>query len=193
MPAMRVIPVAVLLTLLLAACGPGSPDPEVSDPSGSASPTPTETETDEADDSDEEADDEEADDEEADGPEPETGLTASDRANLRDAITSGNTAAVEGYLSNPVRLIIMSTECCFDVTPAQAVAELSYVTGAPGPWNFSLPSATTDPWHTNTYYGYLFTGDDITGRAADGTIVSFGISGGQVTTILMGFEEGFTY
>jgi len=71
--------------------------------------------------------------------------------------------------------------------------QLSYVTGAPGPWNFSLPSATTDPWHTNTYYGSLFTGDDITGRAADGTIVSFGISGGQVTTILMGFEEGFTY
>ncbi len=87
----------------------------------------------------------------------------------------------------------MSSECCWDITPAEAVANLSYVTGAPGPWNFSLPSATTDPWHTNTYYGYLFTGDDITGRAADGTIVSFGISGGQVTTILMGFEEGFTY
>lgn len=193
MPALRVIPVAVLLTLLLAACGPGTPDPDASDPSGSASPTPTETKTEAPDDDDEEADDEEADGDEADGPEPETGLTASDRANIRDAITSGNTAAIEGYLSNPVRVIIMSTECCFDITPAEAASNLSYVTGAPGPWNFSLPSATTDPWHANTYYGYLFTGDDITGRAADGTIVSFGISGGQVTTILMGFEEGFTY
>lgn len=194
MPALRVIPVAVLITLLLAACGPGTPDPDSSDPSGSSSPAPTVTATEEADDdADDEADDEEADDEEADGPEPETSLTASDRANIRDAVTSGNVVAVEGYLSNPVRLIIMSSECCWDITPEQAVAELTYISGAPGPWNFSLPSTTTDPWHTNEYYGYLFTGDDITGRAADGTVVSFGISGGQVTTILMGFEEGFTY
>ena len=190
MPTLRIIPVAALLTLLLAACGPGTPDPEAGDPSGSSTPTPTETETDAAD--DEEADDE-AESDEADAPEPETGLTASDRANIQDAITSGNTAPIEGYLSNPVRVIIMSSECCWDVTPAEAVSDLSYITGAPGPWNFSLPSATTDPWHTNEYYGYLFTGDDITGRASDGTIVSFGISGGQVTTILMGFEEGFTY
>jgi hypothetical protein len=188
MSTLRVVPVAVLLTLLLAACGPGTPDPEAEGPSGSASPTPTATETDEAD------DDEDADaDEETPAPESETGLTAADRDNIREAITSGNTAAIEGYLSNPVRVIIMSSECCWDITPAEAVSNLSYVTGAPGPWNFSLPSATTDPWHTNTYYGYLFTGDDITGRAADGTIVSFGISGDQVTTILMGFEEGFTY
>jgi len=191
MPALRAVPVAVLLTLLLAACGPGTPDPESSDPTGSASPTPTATETDDAD--ADEGDDDGSDDDGSDDPEPETGLTAADRANLRDAITSGNTAAIEAYLSNPVRVIIMSSECCFDITPAEAVNELSYVTGAPGPWNFSLPSATTDPWHTNTYYGYLFTGDDITGLAADGTVVSFGISGGQVTTILMGFEEGFTY
>ena len=194
---MRVVPVAVLLTLLLAACGPGTPDPDASDPSGSASPTPTETETDDADDAaddDSDADEEaDGDDEETDAPEPETGLTASDRENIREAITSGNTAAIEGYLSNPVRVIIMSSECCWDITPAEAVSNLSYVTGAPGPWNFSLPSTTTAPWHTNTYYGYLFTGDDITGRASDGTIVSFGISGGQVTTILRGFEEGFTY
>jgi hypothetical protein len=110
---------------------------------------------------------------------------------VRDAIISGNTAAIEPYLSDPVRVIIMSTECCWDISRAEAVAELSYVTGAPGPWNFSLPAATVAPWHTNTYYGYLFTGDDITGRAADGTIVSFGIEGGQITKILMGWDEGF--
>ena len=195
MPALRVVPVAVLLTLLLAACGAGTPSPEADHPTGSASPTPTATETEEADDADTaDADaDADADAEESEAPEPETGLTAADRDNLREAIASGNTAAIEGYLSNPVRVIIMSSECCWDITPAEAVNQLSYVTGAPGPWNFSLPSTTTDPWHTNTYYGYLFTGDDVTGRAADGTIVSFGISGGQVTTILMGFEEGFTY
>jgi hypothetical protein len=175
---LRIVPIAVLLTLLLAACGGGSPVP-VSGESASPTPTVVVTET--------PAESPEPEPE----PEPEPGLSAADRQNVRDAITSGNTAAIEGYLSDPVRLIIMSSECCWDVTPAEAVAELPYVTGAPGPWNFNLPAATTDPWHTNTYYGYLFTGDDITGRAADGTIVSFGIEGGQITKILMGWDEGF--
>lgn len=194
MPSLRVIPATVLLTLLLAGCGGGSPAPT---PEGNADSTPssstTETSTTETSTAEpgEAGEADEADESGAD--EPEEGLTASDRANIRDAITSGDTAAIEGYLSNPVRVIIMSSECCWDITPSEAVSQLSYVTGAPGPWNFSLPSATTDPWHTNVYYGYLFTGDDITGRAADGTIVSFGISGGQVTTILMGWEEGFTF
>lgn len=191
MTAIRTAPAllgTILLAALLTACGPGTPIPtsDADDPSGS----PTETLTPGPDDTDA------PDPDESDGPDPEpepAGLSEDDRSNISDAISSGNTAAIEGYLSNPVRVIIMSTECCFDITPAEAVANLSYVTGAPGPWNFALPSSTTAPWHTNTYYGYLFTGDDITGRAADGTVVSFGIVGDQVTTILMGFEEGFTY
>jgi hypothetical protein len=171
---LRVVPVAALLTLLLAACGTPAPEPDAGE---SASPTPTVTAT-----PDETPEPE---------PEPEPGLSAADRENVQDAISSGNTAAIEGYLSDPVRVIIMSSECCWDISRAEAVAELSYVTGAPGPWNFNLPAATVAPWHTNTYYGYLFTGDDITGRAADGTIVSFGIDGGQITKILMGWDEGF--
>ena len=181
---LRTLPIA-LLTLLLAACGGATPVPDADE---SASPTPTVTASDDV---------EETDDPEDAGPdpdpEPEPGLSAADRQNVRDAITSGNTAAVEGYLSDPVRVIIMASECCWDISRADAVAQLSYVTGAPGPWNFSLPAATVDSWRTNAYYGYLFTGDDIVGRAADGTIVSFGIEGGQITKILMGFEEGFSH
>lgn len=181
---LRVIPVVGLL-MLLAACG--SPAPPAPDAGESASPTPTVTATAAPDESPESEPEPEPEPE----PELEPGLSAADRANVRDAIISGNTAAIEPYLSDPVRVIIMSTECCWDISRAEAVAELSYVTGAPGPWNFSLPAATVAPWHTNTYYGYLFTGDDITGRAADGTIVSFGIEGGQITKILMGWDEGF--
>jgi len=177
---LRAVPVAVLVTLLLAACGGPAPEPDAGE-SASPSPTATATET------------PVATPEPEPEPEPEPGLSAADRQNVRDAITSGNTAAIEGYLSDPVRVILMATECCWDISRAEAVAQLSYVTGAPGPWNFDLPASTVAPWHTNTYYGYLFTGDDITGRAADGTIVSFGIEGGQITKILMGFEEGFSH
>lgn len=177
---------ALALVLLLAGCGPApspgsSPDPR---PTGSSTTEPVDPgETDEP----------EPSAEPEPGPDPEPGLSAADRRNVQDAITSGNTAALEGYLSDPVNLIIMASECCWDITPAQAVAELGYVTSAPGPWNFALPAATIDGWRTNVYYGSQFTGDDITGRASDGTIVSFGIEGGQITKILMGFEEGFSH
>lgn len=182
---LRVIPIGLALALLLAGCGGGTP-PEP-DAGESASPSPTATST----------GDPTATAEPEPDPdptyEPEPGLSAADRENIQDAITSGNTAAIEGYLSDPVNLIIMASECCWDITPAQAVAELGYVTSAPGPWNFALPAATIDGWRTNVYYGSQFTGDDITGRASDGTIVSFGIEGGQITKILMGFEEGFSH
>lgn len=179
---------ALGIILLLAGCGPtpspgSSPDPR---PTGSSTAEPVDG-GDETDEPEDEADPEYTD------PEPEPGLSSADRQNVQDAITSGNTAAIEGYLSDPVNLIIMASECCWDITPAQAVAELGYVTSAPGPWNFSLPAATVDGWRTNVYYGSQFTGDDITGRASDGTIVSFGIEGGQITKILMGFEEGFSH
>lgn len=178
---LRVVPVAVLITLLLAACGGGAtPEPDAGE---TADPTPTVTETEPA----------APDDEDPEYADPAPTLSAADRQNVIDAITSGNTAAVEGYLSEPVRVILMSTECCGDLSRAEAVAQLSYVTAAPGPWDFGLPATTVDPWHSNIYYGDLFTGDDITGRAADGTIISFGIEGGVITKILMGFEEGFSF
>lgn len=186
---LRIIPVAALLTLLLAACGGDpTPEPDGDGPSESASPTPTVIVTDSAD-----PDDDAEDGDPEPDPEPEPGLSAADRQNVQEAITSGNTAAIEGYLSDPVTVILMASECCWEISRAEAVAQLSYVTGAPGPWNFNLPAATVDPWRTNPYYGYLFTGDDIVGRAADGTIVSFGIEGDQITKILMGFEEGFSH
>ena len=87
----------------------------------------------------------------------------------------------------------MSSECCGPLFPSEAATSLSYVTGAPAPWNWSVPASTLAEWRTNYYYGSLFTGDDITGVAADGTVVSFGIVGDRITTVLMGFEEGFTF
>lgn len=179
---------ALLLGGLLAACDPipdGGPGTASPDTTESSTPTPSDSPT--------PAPGPDSDASPDPNPDPAPVFGADARADLRDAITSGNTAAIEGYLADPVTLIIMSSECCGELRPAAAVAELPYVTSAPGPWNFSLPAATIAGWRTNTYYGRLFTGDEVVGRAADGTIVSFGIVGDRVTTILMGFEEGFTY
>lgn len=169
----------VLLAGLLTGCGPGA-EPE-STPTGDATETSTSTPAPEPTGS------------ETPTPPPGPTLSAADRENIRDAISSGNTAALEGYLSDPVTVILMSSECCWEISAADAVAQLMYVTDAPGPWDWAIPAATIAEWRTNEYYGDLFTGDDITGRAADGTIINFGIVGDRVTTILMGFEEGFTF
>lgn len=184
MPTSRILPAvatAALLAGLLTACVPDPGSDPAPEPTGTGAATATPTATAGA----------------GETPEPTTPpaptLSADDRANLRDAIASGNTAAVEGYLADPVTVIIMSSECCWDIAPAEAVESLMYVTDAPGPWDWNLPASTIADWRTNQYYGDLFTGDDITGRAADGTVVNFGLTGDRVTTILMGFEEGFTY
>mgnify|MGYP001496409421 CR=1 FL=1 len=172
---------AALLLVLLAGCFPGAPTPSTTTPSSaptSAAPT------------------DDSEDEDGDAtptPTPTPSLSASDRANIRDAVTSGNTAAIEGYLADPVQFIIMSSECCGPLMPTDAVAELNYIASATPPWDFNLPPATVAEWRTNQYYGSLFTGDDITGRAADGSIVQFGVSGDRIVSILVGFEEGFSF
>lgn len=177
---------AVVLSALLSACFPGS-TPTPSGSSGSSTPAPSDTAS-----ATPTPDADPVPTATAAPPAPTT-LTASDRENLMAAIRTGNTAAVEGYLADPVIVIIMASECCWEQSPSDAVAQLTYVTGAPGPWDFALPPATIAEWRTNEFYGQWFTGDDVVGRAADGTIVSFGIDGTRVTKILMGFEEGFSH
>lgn len=169
--------VAVMAGAMLAGCvtGPGpavSPTP-TSPASDSPSPGPAATST--------------------PSTAPTPALDEDDRANIRDAITSGNTAALEGYFSDPVRVIFMASECCFDVTPAAAVEAMGQLSTATPPWDFALAEETLEFWRSNQYYGYLFTGDDISGRAADGTVVNVGIVGDRITTVLIGFEEGFTH
>ena len=166
--------IALALVAALAACTPGdsvTPDPSES---ASESPTPSPTPT------------------ESESPEPdpdESGLSASDRENLIAAVETGNTAAIEGYLSSPVNYILAASECCGLISPADAVANLSYLSGATPPWDFNLPAATVDSWRASIYYGYLFPFDLVVGRSADGMIVSFGIVGDEVTTIFVGYED----
>ena len=48
--------------------------------------------------------------------------------NIKDAINSGNFAALEGYMNVPtVNFIIMSSECCGPQTPQETIAGLAYI------------------------------------------------------------------
>jgi hypothetical protein len=168
---------AIALAIALTACSPSggsstpSPTPGASESASPApGPTPTESESPAPDDP------------------PASGLGESDRENLRDSVTSGNTAAIEGYLSEPVNYILAASECCGLISAADAVNNLSYLDNATPPWNFDLPESTIDEWRASLYYGYLFPPDLVVGESSDGMIVAFGIVGDEVTTVFIGYE-----
>jgi len=115
-------------------------------------------------------------------------LSQADRDELAEAVRSGDAAAIEDRLADPVEVVVAASECCGLVTPAEAIAQLAYIQDAPGPWDFALPETTVDGYRESAYYGEFFPEDVLVGRAADGTLVAFGIDGDEVTTLFLGFE-----
>jgi hypothetical protein len=159
--------VVALLALTLAGCTPDEPAPAPSDtvtPVESVTPEPEETT--------------------AAPVEPE-GLSAADYENLHDSIASGNTAALEGYLSNPVNFIIAASECCEPLTPLQAISGLDYISAAVGPW--AEPSAAQlAQYQAGFYVDYFPAGAYVIQSSdADPYVVSFAITGEQVTGIFI--------
>ena len=59
--------------------------------------------------------------------EPCTTAPQSLKDNIKDAITSKNYAALEGYMTNPLKVVLAASEKGGPVTPAQAVTDLEYL------------------------------------------------------------------
>lgn len=99
--------------------------------------------------------------------------TASALDNIKASITSGNTAALEGYMAPSVKVIIAASEGIGDRTPAQAVGDVAYLNpGGTNTWDFALPAATITNYQAGSYKQY-FTSGALVGKAADGHVVSF--------------------
>lgn len=64
------------------------------------------------------------------------------KENIRDAITSKNTAALEGYMTDTVSVILEATECCGSLSKTEAVGQLDYLKDATSPWNFDQTNDT---------------------------------------------------
>ena len=162
--------IAAVLLLTLGGCTPEAPEPEPTESSAkpveTITPTPDPEETTEA-------------------PVVPVGLDASDYENLHDSIASGNTAALEGYLSNPVNFIIAASECCGPVTPLEAISGLDYLSAAVGPW--AEPSAAQlAQYRAGFYVDYFPTGAYVIQSSdADPYVVSFQTTGEQVTGLFI--------
>ncbi len=98
--------------------------------------------------------------------------TAEALANIEDAIKSGNTAALEGYMASKIKVILAASEGIGDRTPTQAISDLKYLDSATDPWDFSLPAATLTKWGTGDYKQY-FPESAFVGMSADDMVVSF--------------------
>ena len=105
--------------------------------------------------------------------------------NIEASITSGNTAALEGYMAATVRVIIAASEGVGDRTPAQAVSDIKYLNSGTDPWDFSLPAATIDGYQAGDYKSY-FPNGALIGKSANNYVVSFTFdSAGKISGVFM--------
>jgi hypothetical protein len=162
---------AVVIVLALAGCTPGGGPSSTSSPSTSSTPTASETPS--------------------ESPEPEAtvvapSLDAADLENIADSINSGNTAALEGYLTDPIVVIYAASECCGPLTPLDAITSLDYLTNATGPWTFPTPEGTIDTYRAGFYAQYFPAGAYVgTASGSDPFVISFTIVDDKITTIFV--------
>jgi hypothetical protein len=176
-----VLPALALATALLAGCAPGTTTPatpETSEPaSTSPSPEPTESGSDET------------------GGDDDAGSAdAAMRADIVDAMSSGNTAALEGYFASSVYLKYAASEAAGYVTDhVLLVDNLSSVTSPTAVWDFDLPASLIENYRNNPgsagAYVEDFPADALVGRSSEDKVISFTLAGGEITRILIANTE----
>jgi hypothetical protein len=114
----------------------------------------------------------------ADAPACSSTITQALKDNIRDAINSDNTAALEGYMASSVKVVFAASEFAKPRTPAEAITDLGYINGSSG-WSFALPTATTNSYLAGSYgtgspggVNY-FTPTTYFGKASDDVLVAF--------------------
>ncbi len=167
---------AALIVLCLAGCTPGTPAAPPTDdsvtPVESVTPEPEETTA---------------------APAEPTGLTGDDYDNIEAAISSGNTAALEGYLANPNTFIIAASECCGPQTPIETIAGLDYLLSATGPWARATDSLIAD-YRTGFYADYFPDGAFVLlSSDTDPFVVSVQTTDDKITGIFISSGETLLY
>lgn len=104
---------------------------------------------------------------------------------IKDAVKSGNTAALEGYMAASVNVILAASEAYGPQTPTQAIKDLEYLNSATDPWDFALASATLAKYQAGDYKQYFPT-TALVGQSANDYVVSFQFdNAGKISGIFM--------
>jgi hypothetical protein len=113
-------------------------------------------------------------------------------ANIKASITSGNTAALEGYMASSVNVVLAASEGLGPKTPAQAVSAISnFISSDANSWdyNFSLPASILSSYGQGSY-GQYFPNNAIVGKASNKKVISFSFDcNGKIDTVLLVANE----
>jgi hypothetical protein len=118
-------------------------------------------------------------------PTPKPTISPALKENITAAINTMNTAALEGYMTNPVTVVLAASEFGGPRTPTQAVSDLNYLSSATGPWNFNLSTPQLNAYKAGAYSQY-FGDNTIVGKSANDYVVSFAINdSGKISVIFI--------
>lgn len=116
-------------------------------------------------------------------------VTADLKANIADAVNSGNYAALEGYMNSSVNVILAASEGVGPQTPTEAVASMDYLNSGADPWVFEPDAATIATWDAGFYTDY-FDDNTYVGRASNGMVVVFDFDEcGKINEVFMVANE----
>jgi type II secretory pathway pseudopilin PulG len=93
--------------------------------------------------------------------------------NIKASITSGNTAALEGYMASSVNIVLADTGGIVAGTPTKAVSSITnFIASATAPWNFALSTSVLDKFSAGGYAKY-FPSSAVVGLSANDKVISF--------------------
>lgn len=118
--------------------------------------------------------------------------TATVIESIKASITSGNTAALEGYMAASVNVILAASEGIGPSTPSAAVASISnFITSDNTSWDydFSLPAATLNSYGQGSYSQY-FPSIAVVGKAPNNKVISFSFDcNAKISTVFMSASD----
>lgn len=94
------------------------------------------------------------------------------KQNVEAAVSSGNYAALDGYMADKVSYAIAASSGQGTLTKAQAIKQLEYLNSGTSPWNFNIATATLTKYKAGAYSTYL-NDDVIFGVSGNKYFVSF--------------------
>jgi len=94
------------------------------------------------------------------------------KQNVEAAVSSGNYAAIDGYLADKVSYAIAASSGQGTLTKTQAIKQLEYLNSGTAPWNFNIATATLTKYKSGAYSTYL-NDDVIFGVSGNKYFVSF--------------------
>lgn len=109
---------------------------------------------------------------------------------IESAVTTGDYAALEPHLADPVHVILAASEAYGDQTPDQAVTNLGYLDQASGGWDFAPATSDLNSYRNGDYAQY-FPVSAVVGVSSDDYVVSFIFDGsGDIGGIFISPDAG---